>query len=122
MYPHGNTCSTSRTLGKDSIWKKVKKPALSALYRGEETANLQLRDDNNPAADRNSPSPRTLKIQEVENDHSIQLQVPEKLTKPDQFISQVKGILSKQKPNSYNYIGVVSSVFPNGIYLRTIKS
>ncbi len=37
--------------------KKVKKAALSAYYKGEETARLQLRDENNPAADRNTPTP-----------------------------------------------------------------
>lgn len=96
---------------KVQFGKMVKKTALSANYKGEETARLQLRDENNPAADRNSPSPRTLKIQEVERDQSLSLQIPEKLLKPDPLIVQTKSILSKQKPDGYNYIGIVSSSY-----------
>lgn len=94
---------------KVQFGKKVKKTALPANYIGEETVKLQLRDENNPAADRNSPSPRTLKIQEEERDESLSLQIPEKLLKPDPLIAQTKSILLKQKPDSYNYIGTVSS-------------
>ena len=94
---------------KIQFGKKIKRPALSVHYKGEGTALLQVRDVNNPAADRNAPSPRTLKIQEVEGDASLSLQIPEKLLKPDPLIAQTKSILSKQKPDGYNYIGTVSS-------------
>lgn len=106
---------------KIQFGKKVKKTALSANYSGEETARLQLRDENNPAADRNSPSPRTLKIQEVERDESLSLQIPEKLLKPDPLIAQTKSILSKQKPDGYNYIGIVSSSY-EGLDIRVAKT
>jgi len=106
---------------KVQFGKKVKKTALSANYKGEVTAKLQLRDENNPAADRNSPSPRTLKIQEVERDESLSLQVPEKLLKPDPLIAQTKSILSKKKPDGYNYIGIVSSSY-EGLDIRVAKT
>ena len=106
---------------KVQFGKKVKKTALSTNYKGEETAKLQLRDENNPAADRNSPSPRTLKIQEVERDESLSLQIPEKLLKPDPLIAQTKSILSKQKPDGYNYIGIVSSSY-EGLDIRVAKT
>lgn len=106
---------------KVQFGKKVKKTALSANYKGEETARLQLRDENNPAADRHSPSPRTLKIQEVERDQSLSLQIPEKLLKPDPLIAQTKSILSKQKPDGYNYIGIVSSSY-EGLDIRVAKT
>lgn len=106
---------------KVQFGKKVKKPALSANYKGEEAAKIQLRDENNPAADHNSPSPRTLKIQEVERDESLSLQIPEKLLKPDPLIAQTKSILSKQKPDGYNYIGIVSSSY-EGLDIRVAKT
>ncbi|GAA4756142.1 hypothetical protein [Flavisolibacter ginsenosidimutans] len=106
---------------KVQFGKKVKKTALSANYKGEETAKLRLRDENNPAADRNSPSLRTLKIQEVERDGSLSLQIPEKLLKPDPLIAQTKIILSKQKPDGYNYIGIVSSSY-DGLDIRVAKT
>ncbi|RYE54116.1 MAG: hypothetical protein EOP48_12970 [Sphingobacteriales bacterium] len=106
---------------KVQFGKKVKKTALSVNYKGEETAKLQLRDENNPTADRNSPSPRTLKIQEVERDQSLSLQIPEKLLKPDPLLAQSKSILSKQKPDGYNYIGIVSSSF-EGLDIRVAKT
>lgn len=106
---------------KVQFGKKVKKTALPTNYKGEETAKLQLRDENNPAADRNSPSPRALKIQEVERDESLSLQIPEKLLKPDPLIAQTKSILSKQKPDGYNYIGIVSSSY-EGLDIRVAKT
>lgn len=106
---------------KDPFGKKGKKTVLSANYNGEETVRLQLRDENNPAADRNSPSPRTLKIQEVERDKSLSIQVPEKLLKPDPLIAPTKGILSQQKPDGYTYTGIVSSSY-EGFDIRVAKT
>ena len=86
--------------------KKIRRPGLSVNYKGEATACLQVRVVNHPAAERNAPSPRTLKIQEVEG--ALTLLIPQKLLKPHPLIAQTKSILSKQKPDGYSYIGTVS--------------
>jgi hypothetical protein len=94
---------------KVQFGKAVKRPKLSAQYKGDETARLQFRDENNPAADRNVPSPKTKKVKEVEEDASLSLKVPDQLSKPDPLVIQAKSNLSKQKPDTYNYIGTVST-------------
>src|SRR6476660_9085402 len=61
---------------KIQFGKKFKKTALSAKYKGEETAKLQLRDQNSPPTDRKSSSHRKHKIEEVDKDASPSLVVP----------------------------------------------
>lgn len=91
---------------KIQFGKKVKQARLSTQHKGEETIQLRLRDENSTTSKNNSA--RSTKILEVENDSKVVLQVPEKLSKPDTLISLSRTVLSKQKPDTYNYIGTVS--------------
>ena len=106
---------------KVQFGKKIKRPTLSTSYKGEATTRLQVRDADNPPTNRNAPSPRTLKMQEVEGDASLSLQIPEKLLKPHPLIAQTKSILSKQKPDGHSYIGTVSSGW-EGLDIRVDKT
>lgn len=91
---------------KIQFGKKVKQARLSTQHKGEETVQLRFRDENSATSKSNLA--RSTRILEVENDSKLILQVPEKLAKPDPLVLSSKSILSKQKPDTYNYIGTVS--------------
>jgi hypothetical protein len=105
---------------KIQFGKKVKKPVLPSQFQKAETITLHMRDENNPAADRKSPSPRKMKIDDLKNDISISLNVPEKLVNPDPLIAKTKVILAGQIPDKYNYLGTVSSS-REGLNIRVAK-
>ncbi|GAA4334814.1 hypothetical protein GCM10023184_29170 [Flaviaesturariibacter amylovorans] len=89
--------------------RKVKPPPLQGHYAGTERVKLQLRSETEAAPNRREPSSRKAKFRQLEIDNSLPLRVPEKLTKPDPLIIAAKAMLATAKPDSYTFIGMISS-------------
>ncbi len=65
--------------------KKIKRVPLPENYKGEQEVSFSLRDENTPFPVRGE-SPLSVLKHQIENDSSLKLTVPDKLTNPDKLI------------------------------------
>lgn len=88
--------------------KKVLKSSLPSNYSGEEKVTLTLRDEKTPFPVKGK-SPLSVLVYQINNDHNLDLKVPDKLTNPDKLIVAAKNELLGKKADTYQYIGSVGA-------------
>lgn len=85
--------------------KKIKRVPLPANYQGEQEVSFSLRDENTPFPVRGE-SPLSVLKHQIENDASLKLTVPDKLTNPDKLIIAARESLNRK--DSYAHHGLIS--------------
>jgi hypothetical protein len=99
---------------KTGHWQKIrygKRLSITPLpseYSGKDEINLSLRVEGDKS-NSDSPSPLAILQKEIESDPKLPLIVPEKLCSPDNLVAAAKAILTNQKPDNFNYKGMVYS-------------
>jgi hypothetical protein len=85
--------------------KKIKKVPLPDNYLGEQEVSFSLRDEKTPFPVRGE-SPLSVLKHQIENDSSLKLTVPDKLTNPDKLIIAARESLNRK--DSYAHHGLIS--------------
>jgi hypothetical protein len=88
--------------------KKVPKMPLPSNYSGDEKVTLTLRDEKTPFPIKGE-SPLSVLVHQINNDHKLNLKVPDRLTNPDKLIISAKNELLGKKPDTYQYLGSVGA-------------